>query len=72
MYHPYHAQAPFKGPKNDKPMKAKEVGHMKGFFMRPLHAQLFQERPKKKLSKEADKAARMAIGSGDLAKVLKK
>jgi len=43
-------KAPFKGPKNDKPMKAKE------------------ERPKKKLSKEADKAARMAIGSGDLAK----
>jgi len=43
-------KAPFKGPKNEKPMKAKE------------------ERPKKKLSKEADKAARMAIGSGDLAK----
>ena len=39
--------------------------------MRPLQAHLFQERPKKKLSKEADKAARMAIGSGDLAKVLK-
>jgi len=43
-------KVPFKGPKNDKPTKAKE------------------ERPKKKLSKEADKAARMAIGSGDLAK----
>jgi len=45
-----NAKGPLKGPKNDKPMKAKE------------------ERPKKKLSKEADKAARMAIGSGDLAK----
>merc|ERR550532_262753 len=27
-----------------------------------------EERPKKKVSKDADKAARMAIGSGDLAK----
>jgi len=33
---------------------------------KPMKAK--EERPKKKLSKEADKAARMAIGSGDLAK----
>merc|ERR1712013_512993 len=45
-------KAPFKGPRNDKPMKAKAK----------------EERPKKASTKEADKAARMAIGSGDLAK----
>merc|ERR1719474_332923 len=45
-------KAPSKGPRNDKPMKAKAK----------------EERPKKASTKEADKAARMAIGSGDLAK----
>merc|ERR1712013_134528 len=45
-------KAPFKGPRNDKPMKAKAK----------------EERPKKASTKEADRAARMAIGSGDLAK----
>merc|ERR1719474_2043777 len=45
-------KAPIKGPRNDKSMKAKAK----------------EERPKKASTKEADKAARMAIGSGDLAK----
>merc|ERR1712013_531276 len=45
-------KAPLKEPRNDKPMKAKAK----------------EERPKKASTKEADKAARMAIGSGDLAK----